>query len=160
MVDSGSRLAARALSFGVVWAILTGGQGWAVGVPVILLASATTPPLQRVSRGSITGLFRFLPYFVWNSLLGGIDVAWRALHPRLPIEPRLLEYEMALDLPAARILMANTVTLLPGTLSADLRGRILVVHVLDGHSSIAERLADLERRVADLFGLDHGAAIG
>ena len=55
--------------------------------------------------------------------------------------------------------MANTVTLLPGTLSADLRGQILVVHVLDARGPAAERLALLERRVADLFGLDHGAAI-
>lgn len=158
VVASGSRLAASAMTFGLVWAILTGGRGWGVGIPVILLATAASARTGRVSGGSITGLLRFLPYFAWSSLQSGVDVAFRALHPRLPIEPCLLRYEMKLASPAARILMANTVTLMPGTLSADLRGRILVVHVLDARSPATERLDLLERRVADLFGLDLGAA--
>ncbi len=159
MIASGRRLAAHALSFGAVWAILTGGQGWAIGVPAVLLASAASSRAGDFAGGSIIGLLRFLPYFAWNSLQSGIDVARRALHPRLPIEPCLVRHAVGLEPPAARVFMANIVTLLPGTLSADLQGRVLVVHVLDARGPTAERLAVLERRVADLFGLEHAGAV-
>ena len=47
--------------------------------------------------------------------------------------------------------MANVVSLLPGTLSADIDGDGLVVHALDGRLPVTEQLAVLESRVADLF---------
>jgi multicomponent Na+:H+ antiporter subunit E len=147
-------LALQALGLAGLWAILTGGRGWVVGIPVILLACLAGNRSAFGGRWSVAGVVRFLPYFAWNSLQGGVDVALRALHPRLPIDPGLLHYETRLDLESARILMANTVTLLPGTLSADLRGNGLTVHVLNARGPTVERLAQLERRVADLFGLD------
>ena len=49
--------------------------------------------------------------------------------------------------------MANTVSLLPGTLSAELDEDHLRVHVLDQTGSFATGLAVVEARVARLFGL-------
>jgi multicomponent Na+:H+ antiporter subunit E len=49
--------------------------------------------------------------------------------------------------------MANTVSLLPGTLSAELDEHCLRVHVLDQTGAFALELSVLEERVADLFGL-------
>lgn len=145
------RLAVRALGFAVLWAILSGGRGWTIGVPVIVFATVVTAVATPANRWSLAGLARFLPYFLWNSLRGGIDVAARALNPGLPIDPGVLRYEMRLDTAAARVLMANTVTLLPGTLSADLQGKVLVVHVLNAPGFSPSTLDALQRRVADLF---------
>ena len=151
------RLAVQTASFAFFWAILTSGKGWGVGIPVICLATAVNFRQTPVSRWSLAGIVRFLPYFLWNSLRGGIDVAARALNPRLPIDPAIISYEISLDHTGARVLMANTVTLLPGTLSADLRGNVLSVHVLKPSGSFMESLARLERRVADVFRQDHAA---
>jgi multicomponent Na+:H+ antiporter subunit E len=54
-------------------------------------------------------------------------------------------------------MMADTVTLLPGTLSANLEDHVLVVHVLNAGAPNREVLEDLEQRVADLFGLENEA---
>ena len=143
-------LVARALVFTALWAILSAGQGWLVGVPAILIATATTYLGAPASRWSLTGMVRFIPYFLWNSLRGGIDVAARALHPALPIDPAVLRYEMQLDSTLSRVLMANTVTLLPGTLSAELEGNVLSVHVLNASGTVTDMLTTLERRIADL----------
>lgn len=99
---------------------------------------------------------RLLGFFAWflrESLRGGIDVAARALHPRLPIEPCLVEHRMALPDGMPRTVMMSVLSLLPGTLSADLRadGRLTV------HALAPEALAgvvQLERRVAQLFSLE------
>lgn len=143
-----ARLIVTASGFAFFWAILAEGEGWGAGIPVICLATAMSfNPIPK-NQWSFTGLARFLPYFIWNSLRGGIDVAARALNPRLPIDPAVIRYEVSLDSAEARVLMANTVTLLPGTLSADLRGNVLLVHVLNASGSFMETLATLEKRVA------------
>lgn len=147
------RMSLHVLLFAALWAVLSGGRGWAFGIPVIVLAAIASCALMPVMRLSLGGLARFVPYFAWNSLLGGIDVASRAVHPRMPIEPALLHYELQLGDAVARVAMANVVTLLPGTLSADLRGHTLFVHVLNARGPFPEAFQRLERRVADLFGL-------
>lgn len=53
-----------------------------------------------------------------------------------------------------RVFMANTVSLLPGTLSVELDEEHLRVHVLDQTGAFASELAMIEVRVARLFGLN------
>lgn len=147
-------LSMRAFGYAALWAILSGGRGWGIGVPVIVLSAIASAFVSPANRWSLKGVARFVPYFFWNSLRAGVDVAARALNPALPIDPTVLRYEMQLDSTAARIVMANTVTLLPGTLSADLQGNVLRVHVLNASANFMDMLDTLERRVADLFPQD------
>jgi len=88
-----------------------------------------------------------------NSLIGGIDVAWRAFHPRLPIAPDLIEYPLRLPPGQSQVFMANTVNLLPGTLSAALDRNIMKVHVLDSQKDFLSELEAVEQNVARIFGL-------
>lgn len=152
-----ARFTAHTLGFAALWAILSEGKGWAVGVPVVFIATAASSLVTPASRWSLAGLVRFLPYFVWNSLRGGVDVAARALNPRLPIDPAIVHYEIRLDSTEARVLMADTVTLLPGTLTADLKGNVLLVHVLNASGPFMDMLGTLEQRVGDLFRHNHKA---
>lgn len=145
------RVAIRAFGFAALWAILSSSEGWPVGVPVVLLATAVNAFVLPVSRWSLTGLARFLPYFVGNSLRAAVDVAARAMNPRLPIDPVIVCHPMQLESAEARVVMANVVTLLPGTVSADLQGKVLRVHVLNASGPFEDTLDTLERRVADLF---------
>jgi len=151
------RFSVHALTLAALWAILADGRGWGVGVPFVLLATVASCLIAPMSRWSLSGLARFIPYFIWNSLRGGIDVAYRVFHPKLPIDPALVRYELRLNHVAARVLMANSVTLLPGTLSASLDGNVLVVHVLNAGAPTVEALETLEQRIAEVFPIDSGA---
>ena len=53
-------------------------------------------------------------------LKGGVYVAWRAFDPRMPITPELIEYPLRLPPGLPRVILVNMVSLLPGTLSAEL----------------------------------------
>jgi len=101
----------------------------------------------------LTGVLQFIPFFLWRSLVGGVDVARRAFHPRLPISPGMAVHRWRLPPGLPRTLMANTVSLLPGTLSTGLDERQLHVHVLDQTGSFVAELIMIEQRVAKLFGL-------
>lgn len=144
----------RGLLFALVWWVLVGGdaESWWIGVPAVLLAAAISVALLSPIPVTAYALFGFLPFFLFRSLLGAADVAWRAFHPRMPIAPHLIEYPLRLPSGLPRVFMANTVSLLPGTLSAVLGSNSLLVHVLNGRKDALLELETVEQRVAALFG--------
>ncbi len=143
----------RGLFFVFIWWSLSGGvaTSWWVGAPAIVLALAVSVVLLPPQRLVWGALFRFIPFFLWRSLLGGVDVAWRAFHPQRPIAPVLLSYRLRLPAGLSQVMMINCVTLLPGTLSAAVEGNILQVHLLSGRENCLVELRQLEVRVAHLF---------
>ena len=145
----------RTVLFALLWWILTEGamNSWLVGAPVVVFAALASGALLPGISWSLPGIVRFVPFFLWRSLYGGVDVARRALHPRLPISPELFDYRWRLPPGLPRVFMANTVSLLPGTLSAELDEEYLRVHVLDQTGAFASGLPVVEARVARLFGL-------
>lgn len=154
----------RLVGFALLWGVLTGdvGGGWLAGGLAVMTAALVSLAIRPLLpwRVRLFGVLRFLPFFCRQSLFGGIDVAQRAFAPGMRLNPVLLEYPLALPPGTARIFLLNTVSLLPGTLSADLRGDHLIVHGLDGGLPLARNLRRLEVRVADLFGLWEGAGDG
>jgi multicomponent Na+:H+ antiporter subunit E len=157
-----STVAARGLLFSLLWWMLTDGsvESWWVGVPAVsfaVIASiALLPPLPLVWRE----LLKFTPFFLWRSLLGGADVAWRAFHTGMPIAPEFIDYPLRLPPGLPRVILANIVSLLPGTLSAALDGQALKVHVLDSRGDFMTELKALEYRVARMCGASMAIAHG
>jgi multicomponent Na+:H+ antiporter subunit E len=140
----------------LLWWLISEGDAasWLVGFPTVLAAAGVSCgwlPHRRGDGGSAES-YRFAWYFGRASLEGGFDVAWRALHPRLPIDPGLIEYRTRLPEGTARVFFANAISLCPGTVSASMRGDRLTIHVLDLRHEVIARLGDLEQKVAVLFG--------
>lgn len=71
--------------------------------------------------------------------------------PGLRIAPARIHYDMTLPDGLARVVFMNTVSLLPGTLSAAIEGDRLSVHVLDTHLDHAAELDRLERTIGRIF---------
>jgi multicomponent Na+:H+ antiporter subunit E len=144
----------RGLLFAFIWLILSEGviSSWWIGVPAVLLAvfaSIAIPPAPIVWYE----VPRFVFFFLMRSLVGGTDVAWRALHPRMPIAPDLVEYPLRISPGLPQVFVANTVSLLPGTLSAELHQGVLKVHALDKEKDFIAELESAEQRVAKMFGV-------
>ncbi len=152
----------RVAAFALVWWILTGGAvaSWLVGVPAVLVATLVSMVLVPAFPWSPIGVVCFLPFFAWHSLRGGVDVAWRAFHPQIPITPGLVEYPLRLSPGLPRVFMVNTASLLPGTLSAELGAESLIVHVLDTQKSVLSELMMVEQAVARMFAISLGNGEG
>jgi multicomponent Na+:H+ antiporter subunit E len=97
---------------------------------------------------------RFIQYFVYQSLAGATDVALRALQPAMPLHPGLVRHRLRLPEGASRVALANIVSMLPGTLSANLEGDQLLIHALDTRHDLHDMVLDLEPRIAAVFGLE------
>ena len=155
MINFNRRFFLRILFFSSVWFTLTGVDitSWIVGGPAVLIASGLSlilaPPSQY--RISLVGVFRFIPFFLRQSLHGGIDVMRRALSSRQLLDPGLVSYTTFLPEGSARILFANTISLLPGTLSAELHGNSVTIHTLDRGLPIWANIQGLEYHIAALM---------
>jgi multicomponent Na+:H+ antiporter subunit E len=145
---------------GVWWVLAEGDLStWPaalLAVPAAALAfrnlASPLPPLPRPGP-----LLLFLPWFFWQSVRGGADVALRAFAPRVRIAPGLRNYAIRLRDPAARVVFANAVSLLPGTFNAQLDGATITLHLLDEAMPDSD-LVTLEARIGRIFGerLDDG----
>jgi multicomponent Na+:H+ antiporter subunit E len=146
----------RIALFAVLWLLLTEGAAgaWLVGAPAVLLAAAVSIALLPPISLAWSELLRFGPFFLARSLQGGVDVAWRALHPALPIAPALVDYPLRLPPGLPRVVMINTISLLPGTLTVNVDEDRLTVHVLDGRKNYLTEFEILENRVARLFAIN------
>ncbi len=129
--------------------------GLTFGVAFVALATAASLKLTPVREWQvrIPGALRYAAYFAHQSVAGGVDVARRVLSPSMPIDPDIVRYRMRLEPRQARVLFTDTVSLLPGTLSAGIDDTHITVHVLDRGLPVAESLADVEDRVADVYGI-------
>lgn len=138
-----------------LWWLLSDGDpaSWVIGLPAVVAAGWSAQRLTSGHNGavSVAGLLRFVPFFIWESLRGGIDVALRTLAPRMRIRPGLATYRTALRRQDARVFFANCVCLLPGTLAADLNGDRLDIHMLDAASDPVGELRRLELPVARVY---------
>ena len=143
----------RTLVFLLIWWMLTNGNSasWWIGVPAVVIAVITSHYLMPAINVNWFELFKFSPYFIIRSLVGGIDVARRAFHPELPIVPALIEYPLRLPRGLPQVCFINTVSLLPGTLIADSHEYTLKVHVLDETSGFIDEIRFVEQRIARIF---------
>lgn len=140
----------------LVWWLLSGGElsSWLVGVPAVLAAAWVGRRIGAEGRDSVSplGLLRFLPYFLRESIRGGIDVASRVLRPRMRVAPGFVSYRTRLSGPRTRLLFLYSVSLLPGTLAADIEDDLLQVHALDTNNDFSDALRCLETAVGRVFG--------
>lgn len=73
-------------------------------------------------------LLVYLIVFIWECLKANFDVAYRVLHPKMPIKPGIIKIKLDLKSDMAKVMLANSITMTPGTLSVDLIGDTLYIH--------------------------------
>ena len=146
----------RTILFAALWAVLTEGEGFASvwtlpGIAAGVVASLVLWPSGEW-RLKLVPCIRFIPYFFWHSLLGGMDVTRRALSLRARVSPVIVDFPFVLEKVPARVLFLWSVSLLPGTAGVDLEGDTAKIHFLDKGIAEMQALRDLEERIAGLFG--------
>lgn len=70
----------------------------------------------------------YLVVFVWECFKANLDVAYRVLHPSMPIKPGIVKVKTSLRSDLARTILANSITMTPGTISVDIIGENLFIH--------------------------------
>lgn len=120
----------------VFWCLLTGNYS----PPVLLTGIIASLIIGSFSRYGdlladikigIGPFFSFLTYlvvFVRELVRSNLQLAMIIVNPSLPINPGIVEVKTKLKSRLGRLLLANSITLTPGTLTVETRGDSLFIH--------------------------------
>jgi multicomponent Na+:H+ antiporter subunit E len=76
--------------------------------------------------------------FLWECIKANFDVAYRVLHPKLPVKPGIVRAKTHLTTDIAKIFLANSITMTPGTITVDIREDYFFIHWIYVHSKDPE----------------------
>ncbi|MGB1139304.1 MAG: Na+/H+ antiporter subunit E [Halioglobus sp.] len=92
-------------------------------------------------------------YWVWllkEVIVSSWDVARTILHPKMPISPTVVEIDAGSDSEAVQVILANSITLSPGTVTLDMHKGKLKVHCLTRAGAEALLAGEAQRRAMAL----------
>jgi multicomponent Na+:H+ antiporter subunit E len=133
----------------VLWLLLTGSLDPAELIAGLLVALVITlisrPHLEifaglRFTPAALPAFIAYLGVFLLALVRANLDMARRVLSPSLPLQPALVEVRTELTSQLGRLILANSITLTPGTLTVDVKDQILLIHWIDAPPDI-----DIER---------------
>lgn len=94
-----------------------------------------------------------LLYWFWlgrEIIKSNIDVTRRILNPRLPISPNMFTVRATQKTELGRVTYANSITLVPGTVTVDVDEDVLTVHALTLEAAAELKRGEMDRRVCNV----------
>ncbi len=82
----------------------------------------------RLTPAAILAGFRYYVYFFGELLRSNLKMAKIVITPSLPIQPAIVRVRTRLKSRMGRLMLANSITLTPGTLTVDMQGEWLYIH--------------------------------
>lgn len=129
----------------VFWFILSGHtdpRNLSIGfVSAVVITIITRPLLELTSSTDSKKIFfafdfpylkylAYWPWLLWEMLKANIEIAIIVLKPSLPIKPQILTFRKEMSNPHAHVVLANSITLTPGTITVDIEDNLYTVHAL------------------------------
>lgn len=154
----------HAISLGLflfaIWLLLSGHYTpllLVLGILSVLFVLAIAIRVDLVDRETHHVLLKpgMLLYWMWlgrEIIISSIDVTRRILDPRLPISPNVIRIKVGQRTDLGRTTYANSITLVPGTVTMDVDGDMYTVHALTRDYAEALESRDMDRRVTAVEG--------
>ncbi|MGQ9532177.1 MAG: Na+/H+ antiporter subunit E [Desulfotomaculales bacterium] len=91
----------------------------------------------NVQRGArrIWRFIKYCPWLLWQIVLANLNLLYLTLHPKMPISPRVITFDSGLKTEVAIVILANSITLTPGTVTVEGTREEFVVHAIDSASA-------------------------
>jgi multicomponent Na+:H+ antiporter subunit E len=148
----------------IFWVVLSGffdAMHIGFGAVSALIVLATFNSIRTVhffddQRDAITAVrfhkfIAYVPWLVVEIIKSAIQVASMILHPKMDIEPSVLTFNVDLPSAHAKMVLGNSITLTPGTLTVDIKGDRFVVHALSPTTYAGIVDDSLPRKVLGVF---------
>ncbi len=130
------------LSLGVICSVLI-----AYLTHDLLFANARVGDMRVIVQRFIV----YIPWLLYQIILSNFHVAYLALSPKMPIDPKIMRFDTKLESDISWVTLANSITLTPGTITMDIREGEFFIHALS--KKVADDLdtGEMEDRVAHVF---------
>ena len=102
-------------------------------------------------------IFRYAGYLIAEVVKSSLAVLRLIWSPKLVPEPKLITFRTGLRTDAGKVVLSDSITLTPGTITVGVQGDQMLVHCLDSSFEIDENDFEMEKRVMRVEG-GHGDA--
>jgi len=141
-----------------IWLLLSGHYTplmLGLGVLSVLLVVLLVTRVHLIDREIQPVLIKpsVLFYWVWLSreiIKSNIDVTRRILSPRMPISPNIFTVRANQKTDLGRVTYANSITLVPGTVTVDVDEDVFTVHALTQAAAADLKRGEMDRRVCNV----------
>ncbi len=139
--------------FALAWAAMTGSYslpnllfGFALGGFGLWLIREQVGTVGYLTRARRIASLALL--FLYELFMSAVRVAWLVMQPRIQCAPAIIAFPLSVDRDLEITLLANLITLTPGTLSVDVSAdrKFLYVHAIN-----VSDIEELKRDIADGF---------
>ena len=107
--------------------------------------------LEDLHQLRIFKVFLYIFWLAYQIIISGFRVAFVILDPRMPIETYVLKFKTRLPHAQAKMILGNSITLTPGTLTIDIQEDEFTVHSLTPESCGDILNDNMPRHVLELF---------
>ena len=146
----------KAMALFVFWVLLSGSFEW-IHLSMGLIFSFAVAWINS-GHSLFVPKFRlwlrillYLPWLFYKIIQSSLHLSKLILHPALPITPQLISVDSKLRHHAAVVLLGNSITLTPGTITVEVERNKLIVHALDNTLSEDVASKEIESKIADIF---------
>ncbi len=146
----------KTLALFLFWVLLSASFEWihlALGLVcsfgVAWLNSGHSPFVPK--SGLWLRILLYLPWLLYKIVESSIHMSKLILNPSLPISPQLITIDSKLNHHAAVVLFGNSITLTPGTITAEVDRNKLIVHAMDGDLAKDITSREMEEKIAEIF---------
>ena len=142
----------------LMWIILNGAVTWEIVLIGLVVSAALTFFWYRIFGGG--GIFLsprkfgngicYVLTLIWEMIRSNLQVMGMILRPGVKLRPQLVLFRSGLKRETSNIVLANSITLTPGTITVSMNDGAFCVHTLD--ASLAEDLGTgpLARRLTKM----------
>ncbi len=145
------------LVFFILWVIFTAsfspgelfaGLAIAIIIAYLVFDKFTVRGFENFSPKRVWYFLLYLPFFFLEVIKSNIDVAYRVLHPKMPIKPGIVAIKTTLKSDISKLILANSITLTPGTFTLDIIDDTYLIHWIYVESEDMEEASHI---IADKF---------
>lgn len=137
----------------VVYGILTAVVTTWVTYPLLLAPNKDGSKKYYVFGFSIPKMIMYFFWLMWQLVLANIDVLLATTGQELNIDPKVVRFRFRTDNPMASVILANSITLTPGTVTMNVTDDgVYEIHALTVGAAAGVLDGGMQKKVADLYG--------
>ncbi|PLX05965.1 MAG: hypothetical protein C0596_15835 [Marinilabiliales bacterium] len=133
------------------------GAGVSILIALLFCTKCSVFSQIKLSPKSLFFSIAYIFVFIIELIKSNLDVAYRVISPKLPINPGIVKVKTVLNTEIGLMILANSITLTPGTLSVDIRDEFIYVHWIDVEGKDIDTATDaivkkFEKYLKEIYG--------
>lgn len=127
----------------LAWEELTAGLIFSAFIALFGYSYFTEKRFSGITLKKIFYFLLYIPVFFWEMIKANFDVAYRVVHPKMPIRPGIVQIKTNLKSDIAKLILGNSITLTPGTLTIEIVKDNLLIHWINVRTEDIDQATDI-----------------